>query len=81
MKQIMDLEHLVQILRDAGCREEELADITRTYESGDLNHALHLLKKSRCGLMDLLHETSRKVDCLDCLIRSTEKELRQKQVI
>ena len=35
------------------------------------------MKKDRCRLMDELHESGRKVDCLDFLIRSTEKEMKQ----
>ena len=39
--------------------------------------ALHLMKKDRCRLMDELHESGRKVDLLDVLIRVTEKEMKQ----
>ena len=35
------------------------------------------MKKDRCRLMDELHESGRKVDLLDVLIRVTEKEMKQ----
>ena len=39
--------------------------------------ALMMMRKDRCRLMDELHESGRKVDCLDYLIRTTEKEMKQ----
>ena len=51
--------------------------IMRFCGDGNLPDALKLMKKDRCRLMDELRETGRKVDCLDFLIRSTEKEMDQ----
>ena len=42
-----------------------------------MKDALHRMKKKRCRLMDELHESGRKVDLLDLLIRQTEKEIEQ----
>ena len=71
----MDFERMKQNLSDAGCSEIVIGEITRLYESGRVQDALQKMKKDRCRLMDELHESGRKVDCLDFLIRQTEKEL------
>ena len=46
-------------------------------EAGNMEDALRIMKKDRCRLMDELHESGRKVDCLDFLIRTAEKEIKQ----
>ena len=73
----MERERLIQNLEDAGCTGEVVQKIMRFCGDGNLPDALHLMKRARCRLMDELHETGRKVDCLDFLIRSTEKEMEQ----
>ena len=73
----MDIKQLRTNLADAGCGEDEADRIIRMYESGSRREALRQMKKSRCRLMDQLHESGRKVDCMDFLIRSTEKEMKQ----
>ena len=49
-------------------------------ETGNMEGALRMMKKDRCRLMDELHECGRKVDCLDFLIRNTEKEMKQADI-
>ena len=73
----MDQKRLKQYLYDAGCCSEAAEDIQKMCEAGNLETALHMMKKDRCRLMDELHEAGRKVDCLDLLIRTTEKEMKQ----
>ena len=73
----MDLRRLKQNLSDAGCFGETAEDIIRMCEAGNIADALRMMKKDRCRLMDELHESGRKVDCLDFLIRNTEKEMKQ----
>ena len=73
----MDIEQLRTNLADAGCSGAEADRILRMYESGSRKAALQQMKKSRCRLMEQLHESGRKVDCMDFLIRSTEKEMKQ----
>ena len=46
-------------------------------EAGNMEGAIWIMKKDRGRLMDELHESGRKVDCLDFLIRTTEKEMKQ----
>ncbi len=73
----MEQERLIKNLADAGCTGEMARKIMRFCGGGNLKEALLLMKKDRCRLMDELHETGRKVDCMDFLIRSTEKEMEQ----
>ena len=73
----MDLKRLKQTLSDAGCSSEASGDIIRMCEAGNMEGAIRIMKKDRCRLMDELHESGRKVDCLDFLIRTTKKEMKQ----
>lgn len=73
----MDLKRLKQNLYDAGCCKEITEDVIRMCESGNMAGALQMMRKDRCRLMDELHESGRKVDCLDFLIRTTKKEMKQ----
>ena len=66
-------------LLDAGCREQTADFVEQLYLAGRLSDALHEMKVFRCDLMEALHQSQRKVDCLDYLIRETEKEIRVKQ--
>ncbi|MBQ1521812.1 MAG: hypothetical protein IIZ74_03525 [Erysipelotrichaceae bacterium] len=72
----MDDVRMKQNLYDAGCDEAVMAEILELYQQGRIQEALLKMKKDRCRLMDQLHESGRKVDCMDYLIRKTEKELR-----
>ena len=73
----MDVEKLKSGLADAGCASDETDDIAQMCMSGNMKNALHKMRKNRCRLMDELHESGRKVDLLDFLIRQTEKEIKQ----
>ena len=73
----MDVEKLKSGLADAGCASDETDDIAEMCMSGNMKDALHKMRKNRCRLMDELHESGRKVDLLDFLIRQTEKEIKQ----
>lgn len=71
----MDYERMKQNLSDAGCSETVIREIMALSKNGRIPEALQEMKRDRCRLMDELHESGRKVDCLDFLIRQTEKEL------
>jgi len=73
----MDVEKLKSGLADAGCMSDESDDIVQSFIRGNMRDVLHKMRKNRCRLMDELHESCRKVDCLDFLIRQTEKEMKQ----
>ena len=73
----MNLKRLQQNLSDVGCSTEVAGNIVRMCEAGNMEGAIRIMKKDRCRLMDELHESGRKVDCLDFLIRTAEKEIKQ----
>ena len=50
--------------------------VDRLVQAGRYSDALHEMKVIRCDLMDELHQSQRRVDCLDYLIRQTEKEIK-----
>ena len=72
----MDIDKLRTGLADAGCMPDESDAIVKMCVSGNMKDALQKMRKNRCRLMDELHESGRKVDCLDFLIRQTEKEIK-----
>ena len=73
----MELERLKQNLYDAGCGSGSAEDIIRMYEKGDMKAALQMMRKDRCRLIEEMHKCGRKVDRLDILIRTAEKEIKQ----
>ena len=68
-----ELEKILTNLSDAGCDEEELEKAHRLFDTGDSEALIRHFRKCRSGLMEELHESQRKVDCLDYLIRQTAK--------
>ena len=65
-------------LLDAGCAEDSAQTVERMMTAGHLEDALHQMRVLRCDLVDEMHRSQRKVDCIDHLIRQTEKEIKSK---
>ena len=65
-------------LLNAGCSEESAVIVERLCSAGRLDDALHQMRVLRCDLVDEMHRSQRKVDCIDHLIRQTEKEIKSK---
>ena len=55
-------------------RDEDL----RLYRAGRLEDLRKALRKQRCALMDEVHESQRKVDRIDTVIRQIEKEMKER---
>ncbi len=70
-----ELEKILASLSDAGCETGELLKAKRLYESGDTEAMIRFFRKCRCSRMEELHESQRRVDCLDFLIRQTGKAI------
>ena len=68
-----EMENILINLSDAGCGSEEIQKAKQLYETGDTEALIRYFRKCRCSRMDELHESQRKVDCLDYLIRQTAK--------
>ena len=76
-----ELEKILANLSDAGCGSKELEKAKQLYEAGDAEAMIRYFRKCRCIRMEELHESQRKVDCLDFLIRQTAKTVQQKHEI
>ncbi len=70
-----ELERILTNLSDAGCGSGDLEKAQRLYEAGDTQALIRYFRKCRCVRMEELHESQRKVDCLDFLIRQTAKKV------
>ena len=60
----------------AGCPECSAQAIKHLLDEERFHDALHKMRVIRCDLMEELHQSQRRVDCLDFLIRQTEKEIK-----
>ena len=69
-------EKLMQGLSDAGCSKDTAARIGSLYESGSYEEVMRQMKKARCTLIDQMHESQRKVDRMDFLIRKQEEQMK-----
>lgn len=58
---------------DAGCSREKITDICRLYDAEQMQEVMRMLRKHRCLLMNELHKSQEKVDCLDYLVRQLDK--------
>ena len=70
----MELKAMLDNLADAGCTKHEAEIAGELYKNGQADELIRFLKKCRCSLMDEMHESQRKVDRMDFLIRRAEKE-------
>jgi len=70
-----ELEKILINLSDAGCGSEELEKARKLYEVGDTEALIRHFRRCRCSRMEELHESQRKVDCLDFLIRQIAKTI------
>ena len=70
-------EQLIRGLSDAGCTAEAAERIGILYEAGSYDEMLHQMKVQRCALIDEMHESQRRVDRMDFLIRNQEKQMKQ----
>lgn len=69
-------EQLIQGLSDAGCSAEAARRIGTLYETGSYDEVLRQMKMQRCTLVEQMHESQRKVDRMDFLIRNQEKQMK-----
>lgn len=71
-------ENLAITLSDAGFDHEAIEKAERLWDAGRTRDLIRHLRLCRCELMDILHESQKRVDCLDTLIRQTEKAMETK---
>ena len=70
----MDLKLMIDSLSEIGLIDEQIRTARKLYNMGQNAELIRYLKKCRCGLIDEMHESQRKVDRMDYLIRKAEKE-------
>ena len=69
----MELKSMLDNLADAGCTKHDAEIAGELYKKGQTDELIRLLKKCRCSLIDEMHESHRKVDRMDFLIRRAER--------
>ena len=67
------LENLSMALSEAGCNHAAIKKAERLLESGSIEALIRYLRLCRCSLMDDLHKSQKRVDCMDYLIRQAKK--------
>ncbi len=70
----MEKKTMIDNLMDAGCEKRDTEIAEKLYESGQKDELIRFFKICRCTLVDEMHESQRKVDRMDYLIRRVEKE-------
>jgi len=70
----MSEQDIIINLRDAGCSEERITEFLRCRETKTVEDQVRLLRRYRGELMDALHDSQRRVDCLDFLVNRLEKQ-------
>ena len=66
-------ESLLAGMADAGCTKEEIKRAGCFLKAGCFDGLTKFLKQCRCALMEQMHESQKRVDRMDYLIRQTEK--------
>lgn len=72
------LNDIIAAMHDVGCRPVEITNAELLYQAGRTKELIRHLRRCRCELMEHLHDSQRKVDRMDCLIRQTEKTTHEK---
>lgn len=70
---ITDIEMIAMNMLAAGCSPDDIERVRAMYEAGLDGDIVKCLRRCRCDLMDELHKTQRRVDCMDVLIRQAER--------
>ena len=70
----MEIKALIENLTDNGCSREGASRAKALYEAKDMDGLIMHLRKYRCDLVEEMHDSQRKVDRMDYLIRQVQKE-------
>ena len=73
------LEKKTIALSDAGCGQDAIEKAVRLLETDRKDDLIRHLRLCRCSLIEDMHKTQRRVDCMDYLIRMAEKSFAAKQ--
>lgn len=67
-------QEVLQNLKDAGCDETAVEDISAALRKNDRCAALRLLERQRRQLLDEVHRTESRICCLDYLMHELKKD-------
>ena len=70
----MEIKTLIENLTDNGCSAEGTRRAKALYEAGDTDALIKHLRRCRSELVEEMHDSQRKVDRMDYLIRQAQKE-------
>ena len=73
MSNYPERQEITQILKDAGCTERFISQIISLIDINQGEEVFELLREWRNHLMDEIHSSQHKLDCLDYLIRKMKK--------
>jgi len=66
---------LTACLTDAGFSGQAISEAVRLCEAGQKEELVRFLRVRRCDLIEELHESQKKIDRFDYMIRQTEKQI------
>ena len=66
---------LTACMTDAGFSGEAISEAVRLCEAGQKEDLVRFLRVKRCDLIEDLHESQKKVDRFDYMIRQMEKQI------
>ena len=64
---------LTVCLTEAGCDRDTLGEAVRIFESGNKSDLKQFLRSKRCDLIEQMHESQKRIDRVDYLIRQIGK--------
>ena len=72
-------ETMKSFLADTGVRQELIERAMQLYQSGQEAELVRFLKLRRCNMVEDMHESQRKIDRIDYLIRQTKNNNHRKE--
>ena len=66
---------LAACLSDAGLTDDAVSEAVRLCEAGQKEDLVRYLRVKRCDLIEELHESQKRIDRFDYMIRQTEKQI------
>lgn len=70
---------VIQNLKDAGCDEDTIQSFLTDLHDGGPSKGIRLLEKHRRTLLDDLHLEQKRIDCLDYLLFTLQKQQRRRE--
>ncbi|HIS53800.1 TPA: hypothetical protein IAA82_02465 [Candidatus Galligastranaerophilus gallistercoris] len=72
----MNIEKLIQNLKDSNCSEDLIEEIVTLDNKGEISNELKLLERHRKNLLEKLHQNQKYIDNLDYLIFNFRKKIK-----